>query len=115
MSEQMLLDQAMLHQLKDLLGEKFETLVTAFIDDGGKRLERLSLAVTGPEFHIVRAEAHGLKGSCRNIGANALADICADIENAAQKEDASNLAPNLASALQMFADVCEQLRRVNTP
>ena len=112
MSESNMLDQAMIDSLKDLLGEKFIELVSAFISDCSARLERMQDAVDAPDLSVIRSEAHGIKGSSRNIGANALGDICSIIETKAAKGDDSDLEQNLASAQQHFADVKAALSRM---
>ena len=109
MSEDAGLDMAMVESLQGLLGPKFTELVEAFVSDGARRMDKLKQAAEGPDLEQIRSEAHGLKGSCRNLGANALADVCADIEDRAHKGDSGNLEQNLASAEQLFADVSQCL------
>ncbi|WP_370978906.1 Hpt domain-containing protein [Agaribacterium sp. ZY112] len=105
-----LIDKVMLESLQGLLADKFDELINVFIDDCQARFMRLSSAVLRGEFEEIRAEAHGIKGSCRNIGANSLADICALIEDKGRHSDATGLKQDLASAKQQFAAVSEQLR-----
>lgn len=109
-TEQPLLDQEMLASLKDLLGEKFEQLVTAFLFDGKQRFARMELAWQKQDLSVIKDESHGVKGSARNIGANSLADVCAEIENQARAGSSDGIEQNLSAAKQLFAAVGEELR-----
>ena len=104
------LDRAMVDSLQDLLGEKFNVMVDAYLSDCSARLDRLKCAIEGElDLTIVKNEAHGIKGSSRNLGANPLADICALVENKARAGDASELAQNISAIEKKFAAVGEVL------
>lgn len=109
------LDQAMLTQLKELLGERFEELVQRFIGDGSKRMERLRVAVAQKNFDVIRTEAHGLKGSSFNMGANLLGGVCADLEDAGQDRTEAGLATKFAALEKEFAAACTALQAYLNP
>lgn len=104
------IDTAMLTQLKELLGERFVELVDRFVEDGSKRMGLLRDAVPIREYEVIHAEAHGLKGSSRNIGANPLGDMCASLESKGKNEDDSDLETLFAAVEQEFAAVCDYLK-----
>ncbi len=104
------LDTGMLSQLQELLGGRFAELIDRFIGDGQRRLALLKAALPGPDFDTIHAEAHGLKGSSRNMGANGLGDLCADLEEQGRCGNGDNLATILAAIEQEFAAVCLALR-----
>ncbi len=110
MTERPLLDQTMLDSLKDLLGDKFGQLITAFLSDSEARFASLKTALPEPDLTVIKNEAHGVKGSARNIGANPLAEICADIEDQARAGNADGLEQKIAAAERSFAAVSEELR-----
>lgn len=110
MSVQQTVETAMLEQLKDLLGERFQELVETFIRDGGRRMDLMRSAVPKRDFVTVHAEAHGLKGSARNIGANILGDVCCQLEQIGDAADEARLETNFAAVEQEFAAVCDTLR-----
>src|ERR1019366_1156416 len=55
-------------------------LIAFFQDDTASRIERLHAAVARLDAPTVKAEAHAMRGSARQMGAEALADLCQTIE-----------------------------------
>jgi len=106
------IDAAMAAQLKDLLGDRFGELVDRFIQDGERRMGLLRQAVVEQDFVVVHAEAHGLKGSSRNIGANTLGNYCGELEQAGKEHSASVMPTLLAAIEQEFAAVCAELKTI---
>lgn len=104
------IDAAMMAQLQELLGERFGELVERFIQDGERRISLLRSAVVQPDFDVVHAEAHGLKGSSRNIGANDLGHLCGDLEQLGKERNPATMSTVFAAVEQEFAAVCAELR-----
>lgn len=102
-------DMAMLDQLSELLGERFAELVERFVVDGQKRIDAIAKAASQQDFDTLHAEAHGLKGSSRNVGANALGDVCARLEELGRIKSNENLATIVAAAEKEFAAFAEVL------
>jgi HPt (histidine-containing phosphotransfer) domain-containing protein len=77
--------------LKDLDGETgtfFTDFMTTFMQETAERYERLLLATSRSDWRSeVAALAHSLKGSCGSAGATICAEICRDIEQAAEVGD----------------------------
>lgn len=104
-----IIDANMIEQLKELLEDRFGELVERFISDGSLRVERLKAAVPKCDFAVIHAEAHGLKGSSRNIGANPLGQACEELENRGRFNNDEDLVTLLAAVEQEFAAVCTVL------
>lgn len=104
------LDNDMLAQLEELLGDRFPELVERFMVDGQRRLGLIQAAVAEQDFKVIHAEAHGLKGSSRNVGANRLGVFCDELEELGRIEQAHGISTTLADIEQEFAAVCMQLR-----
>lgn len=104
------IDAAMMRDLKDLLGERFTELVERFVQDGNRRMALLRNALPAQDFDVIHAEAHGLKGSSRNIGANLLGDICGALEQDGRDRKPEKLTTLFAALEQEFAAVCTELR-----
>lgn len=103
------LDPEMIVSLKDILGENFDSLITQFIEDGQRRLDALVPAVELKDFDTINKQAHGLKGSARNLGANFLAEKCDILEQAGRNEQEIDFASSLAAVQQAFAAAVEEL------
>ncbi len=103
------LDLEMLNGLQDLLGDKFLLLITTFISDCEARLGRLSAAAASMNLEIIKNEAHGIKGSSRNIGANGLAALCEEIERQARDGDLDDIEKKISSVQQVFAAIKQEL------
>lgn len=84
------LDDAVLAELRDVLGDEFPVLVTTFLTDSQARLVAIRRALAARECDAVREAAHSFKGSALNLGAHRLANLCRDAENHAR---AGALAP----------------------
>lgn len=105
-------DQEMLDNLKMILEDRFELLIATYISDSEGRRVRLREAVSRADFSAIRHEAHGLKGSSRNIGANSFADICAIVEAQATHGDQAGLEQNVAVMEHKLAAVLEELNQI---
>ena len=55
-------------------------LVEAFLGDAAVRIEHLRAAVEARDFSTVRKLAHTIKGGARQVGADAVADGCQELE-----------------------------------
>ena len=85
MTEMAILDKDVIAGLKELLGEGFVMLVDRFASDGAERFERMQQALVSNNAEALYGEAHGLKGSCRNVGAMLLAQYCQDLERISEQ------------------------------
>ncbi len=88
-------------QLKQLLGDDFEKLVTAFDEDNRKLLDAIDDFIQSNDADAVARQLHSLKGASANIGASQLSSTCQQLEQEARSGDLSN-------AKQLLADVREQ-------
>ena len=105
-------DRETLDNLKMILEDRFDLLISTYISDSEGRKARLLDAVDRNDFEAIRHEAHGLKGSSRNIGANNFADICAIVEAQATHEDSTGLVQNVAAIEHRLAAVLAELNQV---
>ncbi len=108
MSDELDLDN--LNMLKDLLGERFGELIETFLKDSSERVSLMTSGLGDADDVVVRHAAHGLKGSCRNIGANPLGDICAVLEDQATAGSIQDGQQQLAAIAQKLAAVTSELK-----
>ena len=93
-------DMEALDELKEVMEDEFSSLIHTYLDDSVMRLESLREAFAAQDADALRKAAHSFKGSCGNIGAPALADLCRrveDISRAGEVEEAVPLMDLIAS------------------
>ncbi|MFL0809568.1 MAG: Hpt domain-containing protein [Agarilytica sp.] len=109
MSEE--IDENNLAMLKDLLGDKFDELVDTFLQDSRQRYKAMQVGLDNGDINELRHQVHGLKGSCRNIGVNPLADLCQILETQAEEGTLKNELQQMAAIEQKLAVVSELLKK----
>jgi len=82
------LDRAVLQRLHDDMGGSIDPILTAFINELPQQIDALCLTLQSEDHEALQHLAHRLKGSCRNIGALALGDICTQLEQQANRQKA---------------------------
>lgn len=100
------IDEDVLLNLKELLEDNFELLVKTFITDGSKRIEHMSCGIRNKDMDIIRLEAHALKGSARNVGAEPFAKLCEQVENQARDKDDTDFDSQLVQIQNEFEPLC---------
>lgn len=106
------LDPDVVDSLRELGGgdEGFVTeLLREYVEDTAVRLEVLSQAAAKGDALRVRQEAHSLKSSSGNVGATAVASICAELERAAQAGDVPSLTPLATRLRERFEEAREAI------
>ncbi|HEY6527853.1 MAG TPA: Hpt domain-containing protein [Cellvibrionaceae bacterium] len=101
------LNTEILDELRELLAENFNELIDRYLSDSQLRFNLLQKAITELDFKAINYEAHGIKGSSRNMGANRLADLMGRLEASGHAQNAQNL-------LEVFADAKSEYARVIT-
>ncbi len=90
-SEEDPLDWSVLAGLRELQEEGgpdiLEELMEMFSTDVPPQLVALKEAVKAGDAHSVERIAHGLKGSCGNMGAVRMAALCAELEEMGRSEE----------------------------
>jgi len=80
------LDDKVVTELKELMGEDYVSVFDAFVRSADSALQELKKSVNELDCKTVEQITHTLKGSSANIGAKKLSQVCADM-----LEDARNL------------------------
>ena len=84
---------ARLDVLREEVGsEMLDGFIALFLDDTRARLDRLRPLVAQSDSVEFGREVHALRGSCSNMGANGLANLCAQIEEQAESGNQTDLA-----------------------
>lgn len=94
--------------------ELAESLLQAFLESAESLRNELSVSLESGDHLRSRNAAHTLKGSTRNLNANALADLCVVVEaessDGAVKDAAESLA-GLEAELATVTDIVHELIR----
>lgn len=106
-------NKIVLAELKELLEDGFSLLVERFIEDGEARITKIDDAITNQDAETIYGEAHGLKGSSRNVGASLLAEQCAMLEHMGQQNNLADAASTFASVKVEFDLACQELQAFN--
>ncbi|WP_407297796.1 Hpt domain-containing protein [Stutzerimonas zhaodongensis] len=65
---------------------EYPVLLDTFLVDSEERLRLLQAACLSGQSEDLRQAAHSFKGSCSNMGAVLLADLCREMEETARRE-----------------------------
>ncbi|MCU1715950.1 Hpt domain-containing protein [Pseudomonas sp. 5P_3.1_Bac2] len=104
------LDSAVLAALQDVMEDEYPLLLDTFLADSAERLQGLRQCLQQADSHNLRLAAHSFKGSCSNMGARVLTDLCKQLEQAARLEQLG-LAGVLIEQLELeFASVSSLLQ-----
>lgn len=103
-------NKVVLAELKELLEDGFPLLVERFVDDGEARIAKMDNAIASNDAQALYGEAHGLKGSSRNVGAAELAEQCAMLEHMGHQENLTDAAETFASVKAEFDRACAELK-----
>jgi HPt (histidine-containing phosphotransfer) domain-containing protein len=80
-------------------------LIDAFSTDTDDRIEHMRGALAASDFPRIRAEAHTIKGSASQMGADALAEACRELEIASNLREALLIAPLLNRIQALFEEI----------
>ena len=84
-------------------------VLSAFAASAARLMPQFDAARAGPDLTALRYVAHTLKSSSASIGALALAQTCAQIENLIRSAQTHDLAPLLDAMQAQMADVLREI------
>lgn len=87
-------------------------ILTSFQSDTSSRLLRLQCALEGSDRAAIRRQAHAIKGSAVQVGANAVAAACGLLESAAPLQPAADMAALLLQVQACFDEVSRAMEAV---
>lgn len=93
-------DYDALNALKEVMEDDFAFLIETFLQDSSDRLATFHKLVDAGESvnsDAIRRTAHSFKGSCSNLGAVHLANLCSVIECKALEQDFGSLPADLVA------------------
>lgn len=104
------LDSTIISELKEIMGEDLEMLLSTYVEDTQQKIEQLKLEINEDNADSIRRTAHSIKGSSKNVGATELADWCQQMETAARDGDLQDADSQLANIEISFQNVCQAIQ-----
>ncbi|WP_227519862.1 Hpt domain-containing protein [Mangrovitalea sediminis] len=99
------MDDEALAELREVMDDDFSILISTFIDDSAERVSTLKKRFDAADAEAFSKAAHSFKGSCINIGAPRLGDLCLEAEQMGRSGDLTGAEDLLASIEQEFETV----------
>lgn len=99
------LDREILQTLQEVMEDQFPELINTFLKDSDERIRSLQKALATRDSEAVRRQAHSFKGSCNNLGAVRLANLCQLMENRGREGELDGLEHQLVDIQQEFCQL----------
>lgn len=93
------IDSCVLATLQAVMEAEYPVLLDTFLADSEERLRLLKAACLAGNAENLRQAAHSFKGSCSNMGAALLAELCRELEEAARLVQLAD-APELINSIE---------------
>lgn len=100
------IDTQVLETLIDVMEAEYPLLLDTFLADSEERVGLLKAACLNGVAEDLRQAAHSFKGSCSNMGALHLAELCRELEDLARLEQ-------LAGAPELINCIADEFAIVN--
>ena len=95
-----------MNELESEIGfEIVDEIISLFVEDSAERLEKLRKAIKEKDFPQIKIEAHGLKGSCGNVGAKYIAGLCLQIENDSKEKNLKDVKSSFKKIEILFPEL----------
>ncbi|MDT4806394.1 Hpt domain protein [compost metagenome] len=105
------LDDAVQSALQEVMEDEYPLLLDTFADDSRERLRSIRQAVARGDIVALRQETHSFRGSCSNMGALRLVELCSQLEASAMQRDMTRAGELFAEIEAEFATVLRLLGR----
>ena len=98
-----------LNNLAEVLEDDFPMIIESFIEHSTKILTSIPESLIHEDIKTFTLKIHSLKGSCRNVGAEHLAELCKEIEALVKNGQQDKVDPSLTEVREGFEVVSEML------
>jgi len=105
MTEPRHLDEEALAELQDVMENEFDVLIQTYVSDSRARVATLREALAAGDATTFAKTAHSFKGSCINIGAPRLGELC-------QAAEAAGRAGDMEQGEELLGEIETELERV---
>lgn len=105
-----LLDEEVLRDLEDIMGDELKPLVTVFLGDSPKRIAMLEQSAAQNDINGLSQQAHALKSASANLGAKRMSAEAKTLELAARAGQVDNPVARVAQLKAMYLATADALR-----
>lgn len=104
-----LVQQEHIQMLKEIMEDDFAHLIEVYLRDGASNLKAIEKGLQEGDCETVFQAAHSLKGSSSNLGVDAIAGSCLDIEMKGRAGELDGLQEKLQEMKDLFPQVEAEL------
>lgn len=113
-------DWAEFSRLRAELGANFVRILGYFVEDGEKAVEAIAVAMQARDAAAMVLPAHKVKAEARQFGADALAQLCEEIEDAGRHAVETRLFPDhilpqVAKLRPLYRQTVDALQEATNP
>jgi len=102
---------AKIEEMKQIMGEVFVQLLPAYIDQSDELITAMPELLSSGTMDVLERNAHSMKSSSLNVGAEALSDIAKVLEDMCRSnENAAQLKEKVEAITEEYAKVREVLQ-----
>jgi len=105
------IDLDTLNELKEIMEDEFNILISVFISDGKDQIENLKQAIGSSNPEDIRRIAHTLKGSSSNLGLHHLSELSKTLEHNAADNKLDDAYELLQKIITEYEEVIETLEK----
>ena len=116
-TQQKAIDPESFARLRSELGDDADVLhelIDVFLNETPKYFQQARQALASGDHEVVRRAAHTVKGSCQDLGATAVADLSARLEEVARSKQLHGGQDMLAAIEEEFEKVKKQLQEIQS-
>lgn len=103
-------DVETLNMLKEVMEDGFGALLDTYINDAQLRIDAIKAALENGVADDLRREAHSLKGSSGNLGAQQMASLSKIVEDKGRAEEFDGVADIVVQIEQEYQEVSSVLK-----
>ena len=107
-----IINEAVIGDLMDIMGDDFCDLITVYLDDSPKSLRQLAKAVDRGTVPELIGPSHSLKSTSANLGALRLSELCKSLEHDARQGSAPKAAERVGRIVQLYKKVAMELKKI---
>jgi len=113
-SHEVLIDQAEMMALAEMMEDSFTTLLETFIQHSELKLQALNSTVKASSCNETKEVLHFLKGSCLSVGAVRLTAMIITFEALANQAMIAEIEPQLPQLEHCYRDTVNEIKRIVT-